>query len=211
MKELTVEVGFTTDCMGEVSSIKLEFSDNVLESIRKYQAYVKDNSDVFKVVMDFDAELLDSDGNETEFFRTYGGELFIFQETLYYFTQSKYDASVQIESNEFQLTDILTEEEYDDFYRSSLTCNECASDVDLCECGVLNVKNARKLLKEEGHFVENLWCSGDIIGTGENMDIEISEEQALEIMELMGRRHDATIGVNWDFIETIIEEYFNNK
>ena len=114
MKELTVEVGFTTDCMGEVSSIKLQFSENVLESIAKHQAYVKDNSDVFKVVINFDCWLLDDDGNEADF-RIDGGELFIFGETLYYYTQSKYDASVQVESYSFQLTDILTEEEYDEF------------------------------------------------------------------------------------------------
>lgn len=71
--------------------------------------------------------------------------------------------------------------------------------------------DCRELLKEEGFFVENLWCSGDIIGTGENMGQEISEEQALEIMGLMGRRFDATIGINWDFIEVIIEEFFNNQ
>jgi len=69
--------------------------------------------------------------------------------------------------------------------------------------------DCREFLKNEGYFVENLWTTTDIIGTGENMDIEITEEQAKEIMELMGRRHDATIGVNWDFIEAMIEEFFN--
>jgi len=190
-KEITVEVGFTTDCMGEVSQIKLEFSNKDLALIRKHQSYLLQNPDIFKVVMFFDGELLDCEGEESDF-RTDGGELFIFKETLYYFTQSKYDSAVQVESAEIPMEDILTEDEL-----TLSTSNP--------------VREARELLKDKGYFVDSLWCYEDIIGTGENMDIEITEEQAKEIMELMGRRHDATIGVNWDFIEVIIEEYFNNK
>jgi hypothetical protein len=189
MKELTVEVGFTTDCMGEVSSIKLEFSDKDLVQIRKSQAYLEENTDIFKVVMYFDGELLDEEGKESDF-RTDGGELFIFKDRLYYFTQSKHDASIQIESAEIQMSQLFTKDEL-----------------------VLSKSNpvveAREVLRKEGYFVQNLWTSEDIIHTGNEMDIEISEAQALEIMELMGRRVDASIGVNWDFIECIIDEYFS--
>jgi len=71
-------------------------------------------------------------------------------------------------------------------------------------------KCCREFLKSQGYFVENLWTTGDVIGHGKNLDYEISEKQAIEIFELMGRRMDATIGINWDSIESAIEEFFND-
>lgn len=188
MTTLIKEVGFTTD-MGEVSSIKLEFSEQDLVSIRKHSNYVKNNSDVYKVVINFDAELLDIDGEEADF-KTDGGELFIFDDCLYYYTQSSYEASVQVESERIPMIELLGE---------------------VVETKPDPILDARELLRTKGYFVQNLWSYEDIIGCGEGMGHEISEEQALEIMELMGRRHDATIGVNWEVIEVIIEEFLNQN
>jgi len=69
-------------------------------------------------------------------------------------------------------------------------------------------RKMREYLRQKGFFVQNMWSSQDVIGTGKNMGKEITEEQAIDIMELMGRRFDANYGVTWDFIEAIIEEYF---
>ena len=33
-----------------------------------------------------------------------------------------------------ELLETIAEHDFDDDYRNSLTCNECASDIDLCEC-----------------------------------------------------------------------------
>jgi hypothetical protein len=212
-KELIVEVGFTTDPMGEISHFGLDFSEKDLQLIKKHQIYLHENPDIFKVVMFFDGECFADEDKTPSDFKTDGGELFIFKERIYYYTQSRYDASYQYESQEITNEEIFGEddlEELDNAYRSSLTCNICASDVDLCECQEMTVDNAREFLKEKGYFTQNLWTTDDVIGTGENMDIEISEEQAKEIFDLLGRRHDATIGVNWDMIEAVIEEYFND-
>jgi hypothetical protein len=43
------------------------------------------------------------------------------------------------------------------------------------------------------------------------MGHEITEEQAKEIFGIMGKRHDAEQGINWDFIEFCIEEYFEDQ
>lgn len=187
MLTIKKQVGFTTDYNAEVDSMVLEFSNEDLQKIRKHQAYLEQNPDVFKVAMWFDAELLDCDGDEADFRTQGGGELFIFKNSLYYMAQCKYDSSVVVESAE-----ITNKEIYGD------------------NPPYLNpISEAKEMLRKEGYFTQNLWTSDDIIGTASNMDKEITEEQAIEIMDLMGRRFDASIGVNWDFIETIIDEYLN--
>jgi len=71
------------------------------------------------------------------------------------------------------------------------------------------IRDARELLRKEGYFVQNLWSTQDVIEYGkDSLGYDISEEQALEIFELLGRRFDASIGVNWDILEVIIEEFF---
>jgi hypothetical protein len=109
-KKLIVEVGFTTDHMGEISHFELEFAEKQLTQIRKHQAYLRDNPEVFKVVMDFDAELLaDEEGTPSDF-RADGGELFVFANSIYYFTQSRHDASSQYESREIPNAELWGDE-----------------------------------------------------------------------------------------------------
>lgn len=72
------------------------------------------------------------------------------------------------------------------------------------------IKKAREVLASAGYFVENLWTDFDIIHRAKENGIKVSKKQAKEIMGIMGRRHDANNGVNWDFIDACVEEYFNN-
>lgn len=71
------------------------------------------------------------------------------------------------------------------------------------------VEKCKEFLRLKGMFVQNIWTSGDVIEHAEQLGYEVSEEQAIEIFDLMGRRFDATIGVNWESLETIIGEYFS--
>ena len=73
----------------------------------------------------------------------------------------------------------------------------------------LTVKEAREFLKEQGYFTQNLWTAEDVIVRAKQMEEEISEEQAIEIFDLIGRRFNAEIGVNWDVIDNAIEEFLN--
>jgi hypothetical protein len=109
MKKLTKEVAYTTDGMKSVEIINLEFSDSVLESIKKHRLYVAENDDVFKVVLEFDTvELLDYDGDEADF-KSDGGELFIFEHSLYFYAQSKYDAKINFESEAIEMSELFAE------------------------------------------------------------------------------------------------------
>jgi len=74
-----------------------------------------------------------------------------------------------------------------------------------------NFHNAiKEYLRGKGYFVQNMWSDQDVIQHGADLGYEISEEQAIEIFDLLGRRFDANYGVNWDSIESVIDEYFEN-
>lgn len=44
----------------------------------------------------------------------------------------------------------------------------------------------------------------DVMNTAENDEVEITEEEALQILKIIEHRKDANIGVNWDVISTNI-------
>jgi hypothetical protein len=59
--------------------------------------------------------------------------------------------------------------------------------------------------------IEIKWCTDDVIFQADNMDIELTEEQADDILDDLAHYHDASIGINWDVISFHIENYFESK
>jgi hypothetical protein len=55
------------------------------------------------------------------------------------------------------------------------------------------------------------WCTQDILWQADNLDVELTEDQADDILESLEHNHDATIGINWDVISFYIENYLNNQ
>jgi len=55
------------------------------------------------------------------------------------------------------------------------------------------------------------WSTDDVLGTAESMDIELTEQEADNILEEMERCHDAELGINWLVIESYIESYIQMK
>ena len=55
------------------------------------------------------------------------------------------------------------------------------------------------------------WCTQDILWQADNLDVELTEDQADDILESLENNHDATIGINWDVISFYIENYLNNQ
>jgi len=51
-----------------------------------------------------------------------------------------------------------------------------------------------------------IWTEGDVIGRAEYRGIKITKEQAQEILDLMDRKQDATIGITWDTIDYYVDE-----
>ena len=52
-----------------------------------------------------------------------------------------------------------------------------------------------------------IWTSQDIIDqANDGMDIDLSIEDAREVLRLLERKHDSEVGINWQSITCAIEE-----
>tara|TARA_Y100000401_G_scaffold94197_1_gene80666 strand:+ start:238 stop:441 length:204 start_codon:yes stop_codon:yes gene_type:complete len=55
------------------------------------------------------------------------------------------------------------------------------------------------------------WTSQDIIGHAQDgMDIELSIEQARDVLRRIGNKYDAEYGITWDTITDAIEDITSN-
>lgn len=62
---------------------------------------------------------------------------------------------------------------------------------------------------ERGDAIAIIWQIDDIISMAESgYDKTLSDEDARDILWSIGRRHDASIGVNWDVIEVYLDDFF---
>jgi hypothetical protein len=49
------------------------------------------------------------------------------------------------------------------------------------------------------------WEIEDIQSVAEDMDCQLTDDQVLEVMQLIVRSHDANYGINWDCIGSAID------
>ena len=58
-----------------------------------------------------------------------------------------------------------------------------------------------------------IWCIADIKTAMQNRDhpIEITDDECMEILDEMERRHDASLGITWDTIEYYLDEFTQRK
>ncbi len=50
------------------------------------------------------------------------------------------------------------------------------------------------------------WSTNDVLMLADEMQVEITEEQAEEVLDRLVEFHDADVGINWGIIEFYIEE-----
>jgi hypothetical protein len=63
-----------------------------------------------------------------------------------------------------------------------------------------------KVIERNGSYVLcDEWDLEDIQNQAENMDIQLSKDQALKVMYWIAKTHDANYGINWDSIDSAIE------
>lgn len=56
------------------------------------------------------------------------------------------------------------------------------------------------------------WSTEDIIGLAAgNFDAVVTEEEAQEVLEICLRRHDASIGMNWDVIGVHLDWFLEQR
>ena len=68
------------------------------------------------------------------------------------------------------------------------------------------IPSAENILKlTSPDYYTDFWCVEDICADHD----WLTQDQAREVIELMYRYHDATIGINWDVIHEIVREHFS--
>jgi hypothetical protein len=55
------------------------------------------------------------------------------------------------------------------------------------------------------------WSTDDVLGVAENMDIELTEEEADKILDELEYYHDAELGICWAIIENYIQQHIDEK
>ena len=55
------------------------------------------------------------------------------------------------------------------------------------------------------------WDGDDVQSVAESMDIELTDDQVLAVMQLIVKAHDANIGINWDAIGSAIDTILESK
>ena len=69
----------------------------------------------------------------------------------------------------------------------------------------------KNLLKRSGYIVDGMWTHQDVMMYAEDdMGIDLTSEQLNDVVSLIGARFDASIGINWEFIEIMIQEVTND-
>ncbi|MBD3260926.1 MAG: hypothetical protein GF334_04490 [Candidatus Altiarchaeales archaeon] len=66
----------------------------------------------------------------------------------------------------------------------------------------------KEKVKDEMHVV---WDVEDVMTQAGNDLVEITEDDAREILASLHRNHDADVGINWDVISTAIARYFQER
>lgn len=64
---------------------------------------------------------------------------------------------------------------------------------------------ARDGAVDSDEYALAVWCVDDVLELAENKGITLSRDEALEVMDSVGRNHDAEIGINWDVISHWID------
>jgi len=76
--------------------------------------------------------------------------------------------------------------------------------VDLCPGDTISKEMAEDA---GGRSIAHVWHIVDVIDRAKERHINLSEQQAIEILESVDRGKDASIGINWDVIDTHTDIY----
>ena len=56
-----------------------------------------------------------------------------------------------------------------------------------------------------------IWCVEDVLAEAKERGIAINKEQAGEILDMIDRKQDASLGISWDTIDAAIDIYLSGK
>lgn len=68
----------------------------------------------------------------------------------------------------------------------------------------------RELLKKQGYILA-LWHKDDVVSMFEKTDKDYTDEDVNHVIKQIEEHQDANMGLNWDIIESYINDHFNEK
>lgn len=63
---------------------------------------------------------------------------------------------------------------------------------------------AKVVHENDTYILRDDWSVEDIVNEAESMNFKITNEQAIEVMQLIVLEFDANFGINWDIIHNAI-------
>lgn len=93
--------------------------------------------------------------------------------------------------------------------------NELNKKVEIDYC-MLNEAEVKQIIvnayeKATENQVNIIWCLEDVAETAKNRGHKLTITEQRQILKNLERNHDATIGVNWETIESEIDYLLENK
>ena len=55
------------------------------------------------------------------------------------------------------------------------------------------------------------WCTEDVLLTAKNMKVELTEDEANDVLGTVEHNHDANYGISWDNIEWAIGDLVDQR
>ena len=63
----------------------------------------------------------------------------------------------------------------------------------------------------DGGCAMHLWTEPDVLGTAEVMNIEITEEEAREILDIVQEHVDCECGITWESLRCTIDDFDRDR
>jgi len=78
------------------------------------------------------------------------------------------------------------------------------------EQAIERLQESEPLPEDIGRTIIVSWSIEDVISQAKERDINLSEQQAIEILARVDHSTDATTGINWDTIDYEIDKYLKD-
>ena len=69
---------------------------------------------------------------------------------------------------------------------------------------------SKELAEDVGKTIAHVWNITDVIAQARTNDINLSDQQAIEILARVDHAADASTGINWDTIDYEIDKYLKD-
>ena len=95
----------------------------------------------------------------------------------------------------------------DEVLNVALECEDCnVVLVDLNDGDLLS----KELAEDIGKTIYHSWHIDDVISQARSRDINLSEQQAIEILQRVDHHKDSMIGISWDTLDVHTDQYLKD-